>query len=302
MTPESHARPEPPRGVDSSYAWLRLAISVLLGVVGSVGMWAFVVILPTVQSEFGIDQASASLPYTVIMIGFSISNVVVGRYVDRIGIMIPIIIAAVALGTGFVSAAMTTAIWQLAIIQGVMIGLGTSATFGPLIANISHWFHRRRGVAVAATASGNYVAGAIWPPILQWIIVAEGWRTAYILIGLFCVVVMVPMALLLREALPSGTHASGSDAPASARGLPLVGLSPQALQILLIMAGLSCCVAMSMPQVHIVAYSVDLGYGVARGAIMLSLMLAGGVISRIVSGFIADTIGGVRTQLLGSVL
>lgn len=131
---------------------------------------------------------------------------------------------------------------------------------------------------------------------------AEGWRTAYILIGLFCVVVMVPMALLLREALPSGTHASGSDAPASARGLPLVGLSPQALQILLIMAGLSCCVAMSMPQVHIVAYSVDLGYGVARGAIMLSLMLAGGVISRIVSGFIADTIGGVRTQLLGSVL
>lgn len=162
MTPESHARPEHPRGVDSSYAWLRLAISVLLGVVGSVGMWAFVVILPTVQSEFGIDRASASLPYTLTMIGFSISNVVVGRYVDRIGIMIPIIIAVVALGTGFVSAAMTTAIWQLAIIQGVMIGLGTSATFGPLIANISHWFHRRRGVAVAATASGNYVAGAIW--------------------------------------------------------------------------------------------------------------------------------------------
>ncbi len=302
MTPDSDAKPGPSRGVDSSYAWLRLAISVLLGVVGSVGMWAFVVILPTVQSEFGIDRASATLPYTLTMIGFAIGNVVVGRYVDRIGIMMPIIIAAIALGAGFLSAAMTTAIWQLAIIQGVLIGLGTSATFGPLIANISHWFHRRRGVAVAATASGNYVAGAIWPPLLQWIIVAEGWRTAYMLIGVLCVVIMVPLALLLRDALPPETHETGADTAGRQGALHPLGLSPQALQVLLVIAGLSCCVAMSMPQVHIVAYAVDLGYGVSRGAIMLSLMLASGVISRIVSGFIADTIGGVRTQLLGSAL
>ncbi len=301
-TPKLSEDPERSRGVDSPYAWLRLAVSVLLGIIGSTGMWAFVVILPTVQAEFGIDRASASFPYTTTMIGFAVGNVLVGRYVDRIGIMIPIITAALALGTGFASAAMTTAIWQLAIIQGTLIGIGASATFGPLLANISHWFHRRRGVAVAATASGNYVAGAIWPPILQWIIAAEGWRMAYIVIGVLSVVIMVPLALLLRDPLPPESRDTSSDPSESAFVLPPIGISPQVLQMMLIIAGLSCCVAMSMPQVHIVAYSVDLGYGVASGAIMLSLMLAGGAISRIVSGFLADRIGGVRTQLLGSVL
>jgi MFS family permease len=86
-----------------------------------------------------------------------------------------------------------------------------------------------------------------------------------------------------------------------ASSLPL-GLSPAALQTLLVIAGLACCVAMSMPQVHIVAYCTDLGYGPAVGARMLSLMLGFGIISRLLSGWIADHIGGLRTLLLGSAL
>jgi MFS family permease len=81
-----------------------------------------------------------------------------------------------------------------------------------------------------------------------------------------------------------------------------LGLSPAALFALLCIAGVGCCVAMAMPQVHIVAYCGDLGYGVARGAEMLSLMLGFGIVSRIASGFIADRIGGVATLLIGSVL
>ena len=81
-----------------------------------------------------------------------------------------------------------------------------------------------------------------------------------------------------------------------------VPFSPYALQVLLCIAGVACCVAMAMPQVHIVAYCGDLGYGVARGAEMLSMMLGFGIVSRIGSGFIADRIGGVATLLLGSVL
>jgi MFS family permease len=79
-------------------------------------------------------------------------------------------------------------------------------------------------------------------------------------------------------------------------------MSPAALQTVLVIAGLSCCVAMSMPQVHIVAYSSDLGHGAARGAQMLSLMLGFGVVSRLASGWICDRIGGRRTLLLGSSL
>jgi predicted MFS family arabinose efflux permease len=158
---------------------------------------------------------------------------------------------------------------------------------------------RRRGIAVAVAASGNYLAGTIWPPVVQHFSASEGWRTTYIGIGVFCVVTMLPMALLLRRRMATGhSAAAGVAAAAKQAALPF---SPMTLQVLLCVAGVACCVAMSMPQVHIVAYCGDLGYGVARGADMLSLMLGFGIISRVASGFVADRIGGVGTLLIGSV-
>ncbi len=286
--------------IDGPYAWFRLVVSVLLATIGSVGMWSVVIVLPFVQSEFGVDRASASLPYTMTMVGFAAGNVIVGRFVDRLGITIPIVAAALALCIGFVSAASASAVWQIALVQGALIGIGTAASFGPLIANVSHWFRRRRGLAVAATASGNYLAGAIWPTVLQGFIQSEGWRATYTGIGIFCVATMVPLALLLRRPAPNGI--TEDDGAATSAPLHAIDISRRTLMILLMVAGVGCCVAMSMPQVHTVAYCADLGYGAARGAEMLSLMLAGGVVSRLASGVLADYIGGVRTLLLGSAL
>lgn len=302
MSAENPAASRPAARVDGPEAWFRLVIAVILGTVGAVGMWAVVVVLPAVQSEFGVARADASMPYTATMVGFALGNFLVGRYVDRLGITIPVIGAALMLGAGLVLAAYTTDIWQFTIIQGALIGLGTSATFGPLMASISHWFERRRGIAVAAAASGNYLAGTIWPVFIQQSVATEGWRTTYIAIGVLCVLIMVPLSLLLRGKPPESTPqpAVGSTALPSQRVAS--GFSPTTLQVLLIIAGISCCVAMSMPQVHIVAYCVDLGYGPAAGAEMLSLMLGAGVISRLLSGLIADYIGGVKTVILGSVL
>jgi len=287
--------------IDGPYALFRLAVSILLATMGSIGMWAVVVVMPAVQEEFGVDRADASLPYTLTMVGFAVGNAIVGRFVDRYGITLPIIVAATALALGFVLAAMTTAIWQIAVIQGLLIGIGTSASFGPLIADVSHWFSRRRGIAVAATASGNYLAGAIWPTLIEGFIRTEGWRTTYMGIGVLCICVMVPLALCLRRPPPQDhpVRADGTVGPQPGRS---IDISPRLLQIMLAMAGIGCCVAMSMPQVHIVAYCVDLGYGVARGAEMLSLMLAGGVVSRLIFGLLADYMGGIRTLLLGSIL
>jgi MFS family permease len=181
-----------------------------------------------------------------------------------------------------------------------MIGLlGASATFGPLMAEASLWFRRRRGIAVALAASGNYLAGVVWPPLLTTLIADHGWRTAHVVVGVICLVTMLPLAMLLRARAP-GTR-GGALLPADGPERPL-GLSRNALTAVLAAAGIGCCMAMAMPQVHIVAYCGDLGYGVARGAEMLSLMLAFGIISRVSSGFIADRIGGLRTLLLGSVL
>jgi MFS family permease len=289
-----------PYAQDGPYAWFRLAISILLSTLGGAGMWAVVIVLPAVQTDFGIDRADASLPYTATMFGFAAGNYLLGRFVDRYGIVLPVIGSAVSLSAGFVMAAFAPDVWSFSLAQGVLIGLGTAATFGPLIADISHWFLKRRGFAVACAACGNYLAGVLWPSLIQWSLATTDWRHTYILIGVICLVAMVPLALLLRRPPPD---TSLSAASATARfGRQDTGLPPAVLQALLVVAGLACCVAMSMPQVHIVAYCVDLGYGVAPGADMIALMTGAGVVSRLTSGYIADKIGGVMTLLIGSVL
>ena len=291
---------DPAQEIDSPYAWLRLSIAVLLSTIGGVGMWSVVVVLPAMQTEFSVDRAAASLPYTLTMLGFAGGGLVMGKLADRFGIIAPVIVSALALGAGYIAVGHAASIWQVAIAHGLLIGSGCSATFAPLMTDISHWFTRRRGIAVAIVASGNYLAGTIWPPVVQHFAATEGWRMTYTGIGIFCVATMLPLSLMLRRKIDS-RHADVATADAAKRQAALP-LSSNALMILLFVAGVCCCVAMSMPQVHIVAYCGDLGYGVARGADMLSLMLGLGIISRIGSGFIADRIGGVRTLLLGSVL
>jgi MFS family permease len=285
------------RQPDTSYSWLRLAISLALSTIGGIGLWSAVVVLPAIESEFGIGRGEASIPYTATMIGSAVGGVFMGRLADRVGIMIPMIAGAIILGIGFVAAAFVTSYWQFVLAQALLIGmLGSSVTFGPLVAEVSLWFLRKRGIAIAIVASGNYLAGTIWPPILQHAVQSAGWRATYVGIGVLCLASMLPLALLLSERAPVA-HAAGTEAATSGpRGAPFY------LQGLLLLAGVACCVAMSMPQVHIVAYCGDLGYGPTRGAEMLSLMLGFGVVSRLASGLIADRIGGAGTLVLGSTL
>ena len=286
-----------PGEIESSYAWLRLAVAVTISTVGGVGMWSFMVALPALQTDFGVGRAEASFPFTLVMLGFAGGGVLMGRLADRFGIAVPLAIGALAVAAGYLATGMAPNLWLVSLAHA-LIGLGCSASFGPLMADISHWFVQRRGIAVAIAASGNYIAGTIWPPVVQHFIATSGWRATHIGIGLFCLVAMLPLTFALRRRL--SIH--DSEADNATDRMTEVPLSPFALQVLLCIAGVACCVAMSMPQVHIVAYCGDLGYGVARGAEMLSLMLGFGIVSRIGSGFIADRIGGVRTLLLGSVL
>ena len=289
--------PEP----DSRAAWIRLAAIVALSTLGGAGMWTVVVTLPYVQAEFGATRAEASLPYTLTMLGFGAGGILMGRLADRFGVMVPLLGGSVMLALGYIAAGLSTSLLMFAVSQGVLIGLlGSSAAFGPLMAEASLWFRRRRGIAVALAASGNYLAGAVWPPILNALIGLQGWRMAHVTVGLVLLVCMLPLALLLRGRAPgTGANAPPRNASAATTARPL-GMSPNMLTILLCVAGIGCCVAMAMPQVHIVAYCGDLGYGVARGAEMLSLMLGFGVASRLASGWICDRIGGVKTLLLGS--
>jgi MFS family permease len=202
-----------------------------------------------------------------------------------------------------VTAGMATHMWTFNLAHGLLIGLlGCSATFSPLLADTSLWFVKRRGIAVAVCASGNYLGGAIWPPIVQHFAATSGWRPTYIGMGIVSSAAMMLLAIaFMRRRPPLAPVAAAQPGGAAPPSMPF-GLTPLAAQVLLCIAGLACCVAMSMPQVHIVAYCGDLGYGAARGAEMLSLMLACGIVSRLGSGLICDRIGGLRTLLLGSAL
>jgi MFS family permease len=235
----------------------------------------------------------------MVMFGFAGGGIFMGRLADRFGIAVPLAAGTLAMSGGYLATGWSSNLWQVATAHA-LIGVGCSASFGPLMADISHWFMRRRGIAVALAAVGNYLAGTIWPPIVQHFIAVSDWRATHIGIGLFCVVAMLPLVLAMRRRIED--HHSEAAGAAAARRQAEVPFSPMTLQVLLCIAGVACCVAMAMPQVHIVAYCGDLGFGVARGAEMLSLMLGCGIFSRIASGFIADRIGGVRTLLLGSVL
>jgi MFS family permease len=300
--PKLSSRPDHATGrPDSPYAWVRLAVCVLCGTMGSIGMWSVVVALPAVQADFAIARAEASLAYTLMMTGFAVGGILAGQLTDRVGIVTPVVLGALLLGAGFVGSAYAANMAEFALLYG-LIGLGSSATFAPLIADISHWFTRRRGIAVAICASGNYLGGAIWPPIVEHLIADSGWRLGQMAIGAVCLITMLPVALALRRRVAGAAPAS--TAPDAHCGAPSSGvvLGPSALQGALCLAGFACCVAMSMPQVHIVAYCGDLGYGAARGAQMLSVMLGFGIVSRIASGFMADRIGGLVTLLWGSAL
>ena len=282
---------------DSAAAWRRLGLALLIATVGSVGMWSVVVVLPIVQGEFAATRADVSLAFTMTMLGFGGGGVLTGRLSDKVGILPAIAIGTASVFCGYVGAGLSSSLWQFTIVH-VLVGLGASATFAPLMAEASHWFVRRRGIAVTIAASGNYLAGAIWPPIVERSTAMYGWRATHIAIGLFCAAAMTVLLLILRVTL------RGSSRQTLTAMQPKVdlGISTNALTVILCLASFSCCVAMSMPQVHIVAYCGDLGYGSARGAQMLSLMLACGIVSRLVSGLICDRIGGLRTLLLGSVL
>ncbi|HZV93350.1 MAG TPA: MFS transporter [Caldimonas sp.] len=290
-------------GVDSPAAWRRLVVALTLMTIGSSAMYVVSVALPSVQKEFGVARADASLPYTLLMVGFGIGGIFMGRIADRRGIVLPSLIGAVGLAAGFILAGLSTNLTGFALAHGVLLGLvGSSFTFAPLVADTSLWFAKRRGIAVAICASGIYVAGAIWPPIVQHFVETVGWRQTYIGLGIFCAVALPPLAMLMRTPPPVPSRGTGTERAGPTPSTRPFGLSMNAAQALLCIAGVSCCVAMAMPQVHIVAYCGDLGFGAARGAQMLSLMLGCGIVSRLVSGAICDRIGGLRTLLLGSVL
>src|SRR6476660_2709696 len=300
LPPKDQVVPPGIPSIETSYSWIRLVASITLSTLGCVGLWSLAVALPAVQADFGVHRAGASLPYTSTMIGFMIGGITVGRLADRFGILPPLAGGTILMCFGYILTAFAPTLAVFAVISGLTIGLGSAASFAPLVADASLWFDRHRGLAISFATIGSSRSGVVWPPIIQHFIAEVGWRQTHIGIGIFCMATMLPLALVLRRR--PLFHKPTMEAPSTSNANQAIGLPPNVAHALLTLAGLRCCVAMAMPQVHRVAYCADLGYGPARGAEMLAVMLGLGLIARVLSGSIADKIGGLGALMIGSAL
>ena len=285
--------------MDSGKSWRRLLIALLIALVANVGIWSVVVVLPSIEAEFNSSRGVAALPYTLTLLGFAIGNYFIGYLVDRFGVTKSLIFASLLISANFLFCALSGSLFSI-IFSHFFLGLGTAAGFGPLIADISHWFSKKRGIAVAIIASGNYLSGVIWSPVIAYILTTGDWREIYLILSLVISLVVIPLSFYLRKK-PSEIRSAPNDIKNYLQ-TPKIAISGRQLQFFLGLAGVGCCIAMAMPQVHIVAYCVGLGYGPTIGAEMLSLMLACGVISRISFGICADRLGGFYTLILSSTL
>lgn len=285
--------------IDSTYAWMRLLVSLGIATVGSAGMYAVVVVLPAFQVDFDISRGGASIPYTMVMAGFGLGGLIVTRLVARYGIVRSLLFCSVALGLSYIQGAFSESLLLLSLAHIQIGAFGNAIVFAPLLADISKWFTKRRGLAIAICACGNYLAGTLWPPIMQAMLADVGWRETYVFIGFLSTALMFPLVFFLNRKPATTVNISKGGSEGSSYDL---GLTPNMLSALLCFAGIACCIAMAMPQVHLVALCGDRGYGPAVGAQMLSLMLACGLVSRLGFGWLSDRLGGLMTLLIGSSL
>ena len=284
---------------NSIFPILRALNSLAIMTVAMSGMYASVMVLEPATREFDIGRGAGALPYTMYMVGFGLGNIILGKWADRTGIAALALLAAFSLPAGLYLASMAEELWAFVITLTFLCGfLGGAFAFGPLVADISKWFDKRRGLAVGIVISGSYVAGALWPPLLQVWFDEYGWRQSFVYLAMVCAITMLPLSLIYFRKTSGPGHDNLTKDP-TAWGRPL-GLSTGQLQSALCLAGIGCCAAMAMPQIHIVPHAIDLGFEARDGANMLGLMLGFGIISRISSGWISDKIGGVKTLLLGS--
>ena len=294
--------PEAATSIESPRSW-RAALLTLAILSVSFGSPLLVVVgLRDIQAALQTDRSVLSLAGALVWIGNGVGGIPMGWLADRIGIRKTVALGAISIAAGLGLSSLGT-IWALYIGHGLLIGLlGNGAIFAPLMIYVSRWFDRRRGTALALISSGQYIAGTIWPSMLEAGMQHFGWQAVMLGYAVFALTIL-PLLGFLPTApdalvLTPGQFAPGHSDPSP--GGRVLGLHPTVAMVLICIASFCCCVPMAMPSSHLVAFCGDLGVTPSHGAAMLSVMLACAFISRQFWGAFADRYGGLRTVMAGS--
>ncbi len=288
-----------PHSVETRSSWIIASVSLGILAFSFGAPWITTVALKEIAAEVDGLRSVPSLAVSLVWFGSGFGGIAMGQIAERVGIRWTVTFGAVMIALGLLLSTYG-APWPLYVGHGLLIGLlGLSGINAPLYVYVTRWFDRRRGSALALISSGTYVAGAFWPPLFERAIALAGWRQAMLAYAVLQLVVIVPLALVFLKRPPELPEPALAGA-AGGKGARVLGWPPNAVFALLMAAIFMCCVPMSMPHSHLVAFCTDLGINAAHGALMLSVLLGTAFLSRQVWGLISDRIGGLRTVLIGS--
>jgi len=260
-----------------------------------------VVALKQIAGELGSARTVPALAYSLAWLGSAVGGLAMGRIAEHFGTKWTVAFGAAMIGVGLAIASTGDSAWRLWLGHGLFVGvLGIGGINAPGYIYVSRWFDRHRGTALALISSGQYVAGAFWPPIFERGIAQFGWRQTMLVFGLVVAGAVVPLALLVLRAPPETAQAAVAR-HGQHGNTKVLGLSPNLVLALLAAAAFMCCVPMAMPQSHLVAFCSDIGIPATQGAAMLSVLLGCAFFSRQMWGWISDRIGGLQTVLCGSI-
>jgi len=281
-----------------------LGASLTLIFVGSGSLFLIAVTLKDLSSEFGWPREVPSLAFSLQFIGGGMGGIMMGYLLDRVGAVVLPLIAACAIATGAILTTFVQEQWQLYAIYLVLFGfLGQGSLYAPLMANISKWYDRRRGMVVGIVASGQSLAGIVWPPIFGVAITEIGWRNGFVGFGVIAACIMLPMCFFFArkppalETLQAAEALDGLDSKGNVRRGARksdTSLSMLQLQMVLCAAIIGCCISMSLPLAHMVAHASDKGLPLTDAVTVLSVTLMAAFVSRVLLvGFLSDRFGGL---------
>jgi MFS family permease len=306
----THSIDAPPRAtpshglqsIETRASWTVAGMSLLLLGLSFGGMWITAVGLKAVAADMGGTRAVPALATSLAWLGAGAGGILMGRLADRYGVRWTVITGSMMMAVGLIVSASATQPWQLYVGHGLFMGLiGNAGLNAPLMVYVSRWFDRRRGSALALISSGGYLAGAVWPTVFERSIAIFGWRSTMASFALVQFALVAPLAIAFLRTPPDAGFAGGALAGGGSKRT-VFGWNANLVFALLAFAACLCCVTMSMPQQHMVAFCTDLGLSATLGAAMLSLLLGMGFFSRQAWGWMSDRIGGLLTALVSSAL
>ena len=300
--PRPHdTRLAPARSIETRASWIVASVSLILLGFSFGGPWITAVGLKAIASDTGGARQVPALAVSLCFFGTAFGGILMGRLANSYSIRWTVLTGASMIAFGLMLSAGGER-WQLYVGHGLFMGfLGNAGLNAPLFVYVSRWFDRRRGSALALISSGGYLAGFIWPTIFERSIAVFGWRSTMVGFAILQLAVILPLAIIFLRPPPELPVSTGSTA-AGGPTAKVFGWNGNIVFAMLSAAAFLCCVTMSMPQQHLVAFCSDLGISTTLGATMLSVLLGMGFFSRQAWGWLSDRVGGLPTAMVSSLM